>query len=248
MKNSAKSSSSSDKDPIIKKRYRNQWDKAAETTAKKGTSTEPGPYKPTKVSRTADELNYLDNNPLLSPQLVDMRPGGEKKKVFVPVFDIEDDEFEFGETVFLVKDDVGRPIVNPTEMEVLNKFLPDSLIREWAKTTNHYITKRRTNEPHLKYWQTTSSRKVTASEIMKFIGIIHYMGVVKLPSKRDYWTTNGLMPFYHIINKLQMSRDRLNFLWKHFHMMELNVEIQKYFTMNKEGKSYDFEHIKFPRK
>ena len=246
-KTSAKSSSVSRKKRIVTKLSGNEWNKAAEEFAKNRSSTEAGPYKATKVSRTADELNSADNNPLASPQLVDMRTGTKKKKVFVPVFDIEDEEFEYGEISFLVKNDDGLPIVNPTEMEVLNKFLPDSLIREWSKTTNHYLTKRKTNQPDLKFWQRSSSRKVTASEIMKFLGIIHYMGLVKLPSKRDYWSTNPLMPFHQFINKLQMTRDRFEFIWRHFHMMENNGEIQEDFTMEEEDESYEFEHIKVRR-
>ena len=54
-------------------------------------------------------------------------------------------------------------------------FLPDSLIRDWVVHTNNYINMRMKEAPHLKYWANEISQKVTSSDIIKFIGIFHYM-------------------------------------------------------------------------
>jgi len=52
---------------------------------------------------------------------------------------------------------------------------------------------------------------------LSFFGIIYYMGIVVLPDKDDYWTTNPIMPEHHICNEMGMNRDRFRFIWRHIH-------------------------------
>ena len=43
------------------------------------------------------------------------------------------------------------------------------------------------------------------------------MGIIVLPDKDDYWTTNPIIPEHHICNEMGMNRDRFRFIWRHIH-------------------------------
>ena len=47
--------------------------------------------------------------------------------------------------------------------------------------------------------------------------IIYYFGLVVLPSKRDYWVNTEWMTSHPIVEELDMTRERFEFLWRHFH-------------------------------
>eukprot|EP00957_Ditylum_brightwellii_P153457 11679109-Ditylum_brightwellii.AAC.1 len=44
------------------------------------------------------------------------------------------------------------------------------------------------------------------------------MGICKLPSKRDYWSTHKCMPSHAITIKFGMTQDCFNFIWQYFHV------------------------------
>ena len=44
------------------------------------------------------------------------------------------------------------------------------------------------------------------------------MGLIKLPCKYDYWSTAPWMPDHPLCKTLGMTRDRFEFLWRHFHI------------------------------
>mmetsp|Transcript_17478 Transcript_17478/g.39452 ORF Transcript_17478/g.39452 Transcript_17478/m.39452 type:complete len:139 (-) Transcript_17478:778-1194(-) len=54
--------------------------------------------------------------------------------------------------------------------------------------------------------------------IYHFLALLYYFGIVKLPSKKDYWSTHSWMPIHPIANAFGMSRDQFQFLWRHFHI------------------------------
>ena len=63
-----------------------------------------------------------------------------------------------------------------------------------------------------------------------FIALMYYFGIVKLPSKQDYFSTDPIMPSHPPVQELGMTRDRFKFLWRHFHCNtvtdeELDAEI-----------------------
>ena len=51
-----------------------------------------------------------------------------------------------------------------------------------------------------------------------FLAILYYMGIVKLPCKRDYWSNDPLMPNHPVIHQSGISRNRFEFLWSTFHL------------------------------
>eukprot|EP00957_Ditylum_brightwellii_P078457 5966213-Ditylum_brightwellii.AAC.2 len=52
------------------------------------------------------------------------------------------------------------------------------------------------------------------------------MGICKLPHKRDYWSTHRLMPIHKTIELTGMSRDRFEFIWRHFYVQTYTENYQ----------------------
>lgn len=52
-------------------------------------------------------------------------------------------------------------------------------------------------------------------ELLRFLAIIYYTGIVKLPSKADYFLSNvGVLPAHHAI---KLSRNRFEYIWRNVH-------------------------------
>ena len=86
-------------------------------------------------------------------------------------------------------------------------------------SSNAYLEKRKTESPNLRCFQRKNeSRPFTMGEMYHFLAITYYMGVVRLPSKDDYWSTNKWMPSHPICTKFGMHRMRFKFLWRHLHV------------------------------
>ena len=126
--------------------------------------------------------------------MVDVRRGGKKSNKFIPVFDINDDDFVFYEPEFLVKDLNSRPVINLTVRELSEAYLPDTIIHLFTSCTNNYVDARKRKEPELAMWKRDFSRRVTAGEIFHFIAIIQYMDIIRCPCKKYYWSKRMWMP------------------------------------------------------
>eukprot|EP00593_Proboscia_inermis_P000329 CAMPEP_0171296326 /NCGR_PEP_ID=MMETSP0816-20121228/4979_1 /TAXON_ID=420281 /ORGANISM="Proboscia inermis, Strain CCAP1064/1" /LENGTH=128 /DNA_ID=CAMNT_0011769667 /DNA_START=287 /DNA_END=673 /DNA_ORIENTATION=- len=50
--------------------------------------------------------------------------------------------------------------------------------------------------------------------------MIYYMGIMRLPAKRDYWTTELWMPVHTVAKANNLGRDRFEFMWKNFQVNE----------------------------
>ena len=91
------------------------------------------------------------------------------------------------------------------------------MIHHVVKETNDYAVSprmakdvRTTNNRHMKLWT-----PLVASELLAFIGIVIYMGVVKLPSRRMYWDTRRDLGVQAIKNC--MTRDRFSMIARCLH-------------------------------
>ncbi len=86
-------------------------------------------------------------------------------------------------------------------------YFPDHLIKKWTKCTNKYACdncdKRKIKE-------------VKEQHILQFLAVYYYMGVVRLPAKRDYWKQGGMWPVHPVMKG--MSRDMFEFLFRYFHV------------------------------
>ena len=73
-------------------------------------------------------------------------------------------------------------------------------------------------EPDLYCWkEQKTSAPISEADIFHFLAILYYFGLVVLPSKSDYWSTNEWMPHHPIVHENGMTRARFEFLWRHFH-------------------------------
>eukprot|EP00957_Ditylum_brightwellii_P006633 503184-Ditylum_brightwellii.AAC.1 len=70
--------------------------------------------------------------------------------------------------------------------------------------------------------------------------MIHYMGLVWLPSLHNYWSTDHYMPQYRVMKELCMTRDRFLFMWCNFRVYnEEDIDIQAEEEAEKEYDSDD---------
>ena len=91
------------------------------------------------------------------------------------------------------------------------------MIHHVVKETNDYAVSprvakdvRTTKNRHMKLWT-----PLVASELLAFIGIVIYMGVVKLPSRDMYWDTRRALGVQAIKNC--MTRDRFSMIARCLH-------------------------------
>ena len=141
--------------------------------------------------------------------------------------DVTSSKFEAIDTVFAVKgkDHRGRAVtLDPSPSNLMEAYWPLTLIEEISVNSNCYIAERRRSNPDLVYWNKPSiSRDITVSCIYQFLAIIYYFGIVRLPSKRDYWSVDEYMPKHKVVNALGMNRERFAFIWRHVKITKLAV-------------------------
>lgn len=100
-------------------------------------------------------------------------------------------------------------------IEYFALFLSDDVINLMVDETNLYATQQLLNadaapQSRLHKWYPTC-----AGEMKRFIGLIGWMGLVKLPRLCDYWSTNEL--FSIPLPKKVMSRNRFELLLRFWH-------------------------------
>jgi hypothetical protein len=94
---------------------------------------------------------------------------------------------------------------NATPLQLLQHFLPQQLMEEFAQHTN-------TAAPH--DW-----RHTTAAELYAFLGVHIYIGIDRLPSTEMYWTQT----FGHSFITSLFSRDRFKQLLSYFRVVPAPV-------------------------
>ena len=144
----------------------------------------------------------------------------KKHKGYRPVVDVCHPSFQPNDTVFRIVDDQNSTVV-PTAETLMDKYLSDDMIEMLVRNSNTYINMRKRNEPQASCWKKRGiSAPLDRSSMYHFIAILYYMGISKLPSKRDYWTTKQWMPYHPLVHELGMTRDRFLFIWRHFHVSD----------------------------
>ena len=98
------------------------------------------------------------------------------------------------------------------------KYFTKAFIDQFVTSSNKYRLNRIVQEPDLYCWKEKKALgPISESDIYHFLAIIYYFGIVVLPSKRYYWSTNQWMPHHPIVNEYGMTRAMFEFLWRHFH-------------------------------
>jgi len=92
-------------------------------------------------------------------------------------------------------------------------YFPDELIEEIAKHSNAYGNKKLGN----------LHKQIREDDILYFIAIYFFMGIVQLPSKTDYWRTPD--EFWQPQTVCQkMSRNRFNYVFRYIHLSAADDE------------------------
>ena len=92
---------------------------------------------------------------------------------------------------------------------------PDSLIDTIVKYTNMYA-----KVLHDK--KNKSFKRVTNAEILAFLAMYYYMGLVKCSSRADYWKRDINWPHHPPTDEI--SRNRFDFVWRHIHLEEVSTD------------------------
>ena len=115
-----------------------------------------------------------------------------------------------------------------TAANIVGKYFTEAMVKKIAVSSNGYRSERKKTYPDLKIWSKKNrkvARPITSSCVYHFIALLYYFGMVRLPSKRDYWNhSSRYMPTHSICSELGMTRDRFMFLWRHIHVGEINAE------------------------
>ena len=157
---------------------------------------------------------------LYSPNFVYVGKPGEKH--IEPVLDVASSSFKPQDTVFktFTKDHRGKKVeIVPTPKHLTDQYLSLELIEQIRDNSNNYRKNQKKTYPNRWHWTKAEySKPFTNACIYQFIALIYYFGIVKLPSKTDYWSADPYMPQHTIARDLDMSRARFEFIWRHFHL------------------------------
>jgi hypothetical protein len=99
--------------------------------------------------------------------------------------------------------------VELNEYVLSHRFLPDALIDSMVAASNAYVSKK------------CPSRKrqavLDAGDILRFLAIIFFMGICKLPCKDDYWS--DMIGADSVVKQYDMKLERFRYIWKYFHLV-----------------------------
>ena len=76
----------------------------------------------------------------------------------------------------------------------------------------------------------TYGLRKNSEEIGKFFRILTYMGLVKLPTYKDYWQKNELC--FSVLICKNMTRDQFHFILSNIHFSDVNFCVSKDIVKN----------------
>ena len=98
-------------------------------------------------------------------------------------------------------------------LECFHLFLPQDFYENVLQQTNLYADQTRASEHNIRPWI-----PVFIEELMAFIGLVIAMGVISLPSYRDYWSTDPVTA--HFWFRRIMSQNRFMEIKRYLHMVD----------------------------
>ena len=95
---------------------------------------------------------------------------------------------------------------NSSILDIFQAFIPSEMIDLIADKTNCYAASKPSWHNHLKKQHDLEWKDVTSDEIKMVLGLCIFMGVVKKPVIKLYWSTKAMLvtPFYSEV----LPRDR----------------------------------------
>ena len=146
----------------------------------------------------------------------------KNEPAYKPVIDVSSHHFKPMGTEFKITrrnpTNLRMETADPTPETLLDHWWPLTVILDLQKSSNVYREQRKEMYPDLHCWKRNYSEPFGVSCIYYFIAMVYYMGVVRLPCKRDYWSSHPCMPHHPITDHL--TRDRFSFLWRHIHVYD----------------------------
>lgn len=184
--------------------------------------------EPEAEQHSSVRMQQDDNNPTPEPQQADIgnrvQPG-----IFQPTLrDLsasvwgatEGNHLRFDETYEAgIKPEWQAALQGHNPVDYYLSFIDIHILDLIANQTNHYATQflidneNVSNKSRVQKWEPT-----TRKEIVHFLGLLGYMGIVRMNSIRDYWSTKWL--FKNNVARTIMSRNRFEVLLKMLHFSD----------------------------
>ena len=151
---------------------------------------------------------------VLRPWVQEVKYRDGRDPVYEPLFDLKDKE-NFHQPCFSTGVATRHGIeVEPSPLLFTEQFFPDDLIDKIAEYTNAYAKAR---------LPPSQVQDVTRAELLRFFAIYYYMGLVKLPHKRDYWKcADDIWPSHPPCTS--MTRKRFEYIWRNLHLVASTSE------------------------
>ena len=102
--------------------------------------------------------------------------------------------------------------ISSDPLSMFNLYFTDNVIDLVVQETNRYAQQVLTEKGSDRVWSTN------AEEVRAYFGFIILMGIVRLPEIRDYWSTNPLLHYAPIADKI--SRDHFEELTRYLHFVD----------------------------
>lgn len=144
----------------------------------------------------------------LKPYVNHLKYQDGRERPYKPLHNLNSAE-TFHKPVFSLQRGRGGIHVDPTPMAFVELFYTDEMLDFIVNCTNSYAKER---------LPPSKVQEVSRSEILRFLAIYYYMGIVKLPNKRDYWRNDtSFWPQHSIVQSL--SRTRFEYIWRNIHLV-----------------------------
>jgi hypothetical protein len=115
---------------------------------------------------------------------------------------------------------LGAGAENLKELDILRTILAPDVVEMLVTETNRYAAQYFEKNPYDQLPKHALARKwkeVDIPEMLAFLGILFFMGYVKLPTYLSYWSTDYLTEMKGF--RSVMSRDRFHGIWQFFHLV-----------------------------
>ena len=107
---------------------------------------------------------------------------------------------------------------NCSPLDVFSLLVDENVIHRIVAETNRYAAQTIANRSLTKFARLNKWVDTDEVEIKKFLGLIFWMGLVRLNSLEKYWSTNPL--FQQIVPRATMSRNRFQLLLSMLHFSD----------------------------
>lgn len=125
--------------------------------------------------------------------------------------------FDFSETKPGVNEDILSNFKEKKEVDFYKIFVSDDLINYMVSETNRYAQHMKSQANTLPHARIKSWYDTTYDEMKIFLAALLWMGIVRLPQVRDYWSKNDI--YTTRINSI-LSRNRFEILVRTWHFCD----------------------------